>query len=274
MGTRDVETHLTLPLPASRGEGLRYNMELRFIGSGDAFGSGGRFNTCFLVTGAHGRFLIDCGATSLVALKQAAVDPATIDAVVISHLHGDHFGGLPFLLLDARLTTKRTKPLLLCGPPGLEERLRAAQEALFPGSSERPLGFALEHCALDAGTRCDTGHFAVTPFPAVHDAGAPCYSLRIECEGKVIAYSGDTEWNEDLAAAARDADLFICECSSWERPLKGHIDYRTLAPRLASPMFKASGAKRIVLTHMSPEMLERRSALAHETASDGMVVIL
>ncbi|HXE28334.1 MAG TPA: MBL fold metallo-hydrolase [Stellaceae bacterium] len=249
-------------------------MELRFIGSGDAFGSGGRFNTCFLVTGAHGRFLIDCGATSLVALKQAAVDPATIDAVVISHLHGDHFGGLPFLLLDARLTTKRTKPLLLCGPPGLEERLRAAQEALFPGSSERPLGFALEHCALDAGTRCDTGHFAVTPFPAVHDAGAPCYSLRIECEGKVIAYSGDTEWNEDLAAAARGADLFICECSSWERPLKGHIDYRTLAPRLASPMFKASGAKRIVLTHMSPEMLERRSALAHETASDGMVVIL
>lgn len=243
-------------------------MELRFIGSGDAFGSGGRFNTCFLVTGAHGRFLIDCGASSLVALKQAAIDPATIDAVVISHLHGDHFGGLPFLLLDARLT-KRTQPLLLCGPPGLEGRLRATQEALFPGSSERPLGFALEHRALAAGTRCDAGHVAVTPAPAMHDAGAPCYSLRIECEGKVIAYSGDTEWNDDLAAVARGADLFICECSSWERPLKGHIDYRTLAPRLA-PI----GAKRVILTHMSPEMLERRSMLAHETASDGMVVIL
>ena len=244
-------------------------MELRFIGSGDAFGSGGRFNTCFLVSAAHGRFLIDCGASSLVALKQAAIDPASIDAVVVSHLHGDHFGGLPFLLLDARLMSRRAKPLLLCGPPGLEERLRAAQEALFPGSSERPLGFALEHRALHAGARCDAGPFAVTPFRAVHEAGAPCYSLRIECEGKVIAYSGDTEWNDELAAAARGADLFICECSSGERPLQGHIDYRTLAPRLAS-----LAAKRIVLTHMNPDMLERRSMLAHETASDGMVVIL
>lgn len=243
-------------------------MELRFIGSGNAFGSGGRFNTCFLVSGTGARFLIDCGASSLVALKQAAIDPNSINAVVISHLHGDHFGGLPFLLLDARLMSKREKPLLLCGPPGLEERLRATQEALFPGSSERPLGFPLDHRPLNAGTRCDTEHFAVTPFPATHDAGAPCYSLRIECKGKVIAYSGDTEWSDDLAAAARGADLFICECSSWERPLKGHIDYQTLAPKLGG-----LGAKRVILTHMNPDMLERRSALAHETASDGMVVI-
>jgi ribonuclease BN (tRNA processing enzyme) len=244
-------------------------MELRFIGSGNAFGSGGRFNTCLLVTAAESRFLIDCGASSLVALRQAAVDPASIDAVVVSHLHGDHFGGLPFLLLDARLMSKRIKPLLLCGPPGLEERLRATQEALFPGASERPLGFALAHRALGARTRCETEHFAVTPFPAIHDAGAPCFSLRIECEGKVIAFSGDTEWNDELATAARGADLFICECSSWERPLKGHIDYRTLAPKLA-----ALGARRVILTHMNPDMLERRSMLAHETASDGMVVIL
>jgi ribonuclease BN (tRNA processing enzyme) len=244
-------------------------MELRFIGCGDAFGSGGRFNTCFLVTGAGGRFLIDCGASSLVALKQAAIDLDSIDAVVISHLHGDHFGGLPFLLMDARHLSKRTKPLLLCGPPGIEERLRAAQEVLFPDSSEKPLGFALEYRTLAAGRRCDAGHFAVTPFPAIHDAGAPCYSLRIECEGKTIAYSGDTEWNENLAPAARGADLFICECSSWEGPLTGHIDYRTLGPKLDT-----LGAKRVILTHMNPDMLERRSMLSHETASDGVVVIL
>lgn len=244
-------------------------MELRFIGCGDAFGSGGRFNTCFLVTAGSRRFLIDCGASSLVALKQAAVDPNTIDAIVVSHLHGDHFGGLPFFLLDARLMSKRQRPLLLIGPPGLEERLAAAQEVLFPGSSQRPLGFALEHRALTAGTRRAGDGFAVVPYPARHEAGAPCFSLRLDCEGKTIAFSGDTEWSDDLAAAARGADLFICECSSWERPLSGHIAYRTLAPLLAT-----LGAKRVILTHMNPEMLERRSVLGHETASDGMVLIL
>lgn len=244
-------------------------MELRFIGCGDAFGSGGRFNTCFLVTAGGHRFLIDCGASSLVALKQAAIDPNTIDAVVVSHLHGDHFGGLPFLLLDARLMSKRKRPLLLIGPPGLEERLAAAQEVLFPGSSQRPLGFPLAYRALTARERCVGDGFDVVPYPARHEAGAPCFSLRIACDGKAIAFSGDTEWSDDLAAASRGADLFICECSSWERPLSGHINYRELAPQLAM-----LGIKRVILTHMNPEMLERRSVLGHETASDGMVLTL
>ena len=72
-------------------------MRLQFIGTGDAFGSGGRFNTCFLVESSGLRFLIDCGATSLTALNRFDVDPDSIDAVFISHLHGDHFGGLVFM---------------------------------------------------------------------------------------------------------------------------------------------------------------------------------
>ena len=244
-------------------------MELRFIGSGDAFGSGGRFNTCFLVTGASCRFLIDCGATSLVALKQNGIDPNSIDGVVVSHLHGDHFGGLPFFLLDARHIAKRARPLFLLGPPGLKARLEAAQEVLFPGSSQTALGFALTIGELAAESRSEQAGFAVTPFLAAHSAGAPCFSLRIEVEGKIVAYSGDTEWNERLVLAAQGADLFICECSSYERTLKGHLDYVGLSPRL-----ERIGAKRVILTHMNPDMLERRLALAHETASDGTIVTL
>jgi ribonuclease BN (tRNA processing enzyme) len=244
-------------------------MEIRFIGSGDAFGSGGRFNTCFLVTGSQCRFLVDCGATSLVALKQNDIDPNSIDGVVVSHLHGDHFGGLPFLLLDARHLAKRARPLFLIGPAGLEVRLKAAQEVLFPGSSQTALGFALDYRELTPEMRNTGSGFAVTPFLAEHAAGAPCFSLRIECDGKIVTYSGDTEWTERLVLAAQGADLFICECSSYERPLKGHLDYKTLRPQL-----DRIGAKRVILTHMNPDMIARRLALAHETASDGTIVTL
>jgi ribonuclease BN (tRNA processing enzyme) len=244
-------------------------MEIQFIGSGDAFGSGGRFHTCFLVTASSCRFLIDCGASSLVALKQRGIPLDSIDGVVVSHLHGDHFGGLPFLLLDARHMSKRERPLFLYGPPGLKERLEAAQEALFPGATQMPAEFALVYEVLAAETRCAGSGFAVTPFLAEHSAGAPAFALRIEADGKVVTYSGDTEWTDRLIGAARGADLFICECSSYERPLTGHLDYKSLSGKLAT-----IGAKRVILTHLNPDMLERRSVLAHETASDGMIVTL
>lgn len=78
-------------------------MEVRFIGSGDAFGSGGRLQPCILVTDKEQRFALDFGLTALIGLRRQEIDPNTIDAVLLSHLHGDHCGGVPFLLMDAML---------------------------------------------------------------------------------------------------------------------------------------------------------------------------
>ncbi|HUZ72769.1 MAG TPA: MBL fold metallo-hydrolase [Stellaceae bacterium] len=244
-------------------------MEVTFIGSGDAFGSGGRFNTCFLFAGARCRLLIDCGASSLVALKQRGIDPNDLDGVVVSHLHGDHFGGLPFLLLDAQHLSRRRRNLFLWGPAGLAARLASTREALFPGSTETTLRFPLSYREIEAGERAVGEGFAVTPFPAAHAAGAPCFALRLEIDGRILAYSGDTAWTEALVAAARGADLFICECSSYARRQSGHLDYDALAPRLAQ-----IGAKRVILTHMNPDMLEARGGIAHETAEDGLTITL
>ena len=245
-------------------------MKLTFIGSGDAFGTDGRFNTCFLLSGSSCNLLIDCGASSLVALKRARTDLNAIDGVLLTHLHGDHFGGLPFLLLDMQLMSKRTRPFFIWGPAGFPARLTALREALFPGSSRASLKFAVETAELEAGARRQGAGFAATPYPANHSAGAePCFSLRVECDGRTVTYSGDTAWTDALIEAAGGADLFVCECSSRERPVKGHLDYATLAAKLPQ-----IGAKRTIITHMNPDMLAAAGALGLETAHDGLTVAL
>jgi ribonuclease BN (tRNA processing enzyme) len=244
-------------------------MQVRFVGCGDAFGSGGRFNTCFHVSSENVNFLIDCGASSLPALKQQDIARDDIDLVLITHFHGDHFAGLPFLLLDAQFT-RRTRPLVIAGPDGIETRLTQAMEVMFEHSSKTRQRFDLSVVALKPGETRAFGAVNVTPFPVVHGAsGGPFLAYRIEAEGRVVAYSADTEWTETLIPAARDADLFIAEAYYHDRIVKNHLSLKTLEAHL--PEIKP---KRLILTHMSDDMLARLDRLGYMAASDGMVVEL
>src|SRR4029079_15856915 len=141
-------------------------MQVRFVGCGDAFGSGGRFNTCFHVTGASVNFLIDCGASSLPALQRLGIARDAIALILITHFHGDHFGGLPFLLLDAQFT-RRTRPLVVAGPAGIEARLVQVMEALFKNPSKTKQRFDLSVVALKPAETRSFGAVKVTPFPVV-----------------------------------------------------------------------------------------------------------
>jgi ribonuclease BN (tRNA processing enzyme) len=244
-------------------------MQLRFVGCGDAFGSGGRSNTCFHVTGEQVNFLIDCGASSLPALKRQGIALDAIDLILITHFHGDHFAGLPFLLLDAQFT-RRTRPLVIAGPRGIEARLTQVMEALFEHSSTTKPRFDLSVVALNAEETRQFGAVKVTPFAVVHGAsGGPFLAYRIEAEGRTIAYSADTEWTETLIGAARDADLFVAEAYTYDRVVKNHLDLKTLIAHL-----RDINARRLVLTHLSDDMLGRLDHLGYEAAHDGMIVTL
>ena len=243
-------------------------MRLQFLGSGDAFGSGGRFNTCFhLERARQGNVLIDCGASSMVAIRKWGVVPNDISTILVSHLHGDHFGGIPFFLLDAQLISRRTTPLTLAGPPGFGERLMTVMEAMFAGSTKIERKHVLDIRELDLHERAEFSGLAVTPYLMKHYSGAPSYALRIEAEGKVLTYSGDTEWVEELIPAGRGADLFICEAYFFEKVMKYHIDYTTLTRHLTE-----IAPKRTIITHMSAELLARQKEVALEAAHDGLVV--
>jgi len=241
-------------------------LRLTFLGSGDAFGSGGRLQTCMLLESDGRRWLLDCGATSLVALRGAAIDPASIDAVLLSHLHGDHFGGVPFLLLDGQFR-RGTRPLVVAGPPGVEARVASAMEALFPGATGVARRFVTTFVEWREREPIDVAGALVTPYPVVHPSGAPPFALRVQAGGRTLVYSGDTEWTEVLVEAARGADLFVCEAYTFERKIRFHLDWATVAAQRA-----ALECGRLIVTHMSEDMLARLPDLEVEAARDGLAL--
>jgi ribonuclease BN (tRNA processing enzyme) len=241
-------------------------LTLTFLGSGDAFGSGGRLQTCMLVEADSQRLLIDCGTTSLVALRRAGIDPASIDAILISHLHGDHFGGVPFLLLDGQFR-RGTRPLVVAGPPGVEARVAATMEALFPGATGIQRRFTTTFVEWREREPIDVAGARVVAYPVMHPSGAPPFALRVQAAGRTVVYSGDTEWTDILGEAARGADLFVCEAYTFERKIRFHLDWATVAAHRADLQ-----CGRLVVTHMSDDMLARLPDLAVEAARDGLTL--
>jgi ribonuclease BN (tRNA processing enzyme) len=245
-------------------------MQVQFIGCGDAFGSGGRFNTCFHVKGERANFLIDCGASSLVALKDNQIAVNEIETILVSHFHADHFGGVPFFILDAQLISKRTQPLTIVGPKGIHEWYERAMETSFPGSSKTKQRFDLSIAELRPHETATFGEMSVTPFVANHaESAGPCLAFRIETEGRTIAYTGDTEWTNELIEAGRNADLLIAEAYFYDKKVKYHLDLAALAEQLS--LIKPG---RLILTHMSEDMLARLPDIPYQGAEDGTILEL
>ena len=244
-------------------------LTVRFVGSGDSFGSGGRFQTCIVVDGPGSRFAIDFGASSLIALAQQGIDHNSLDAILLTHLHGDHCGGVPFLLIDAMLAARRARPLVIAGPRDLRPRMDALREALFPGSAVMTPRFPLEWIAMEPGRAHPVLDLVVTPEPARHTRETNPTALRVEVDGRVVTYTGDTEWTEDVARAARGADLLIAECYFHDKPVKWHLNYPDIAAHAGRV-----GARRLILTHLSREMLARAADVPEQCAHDGLVITL
>lgn len=245
---------------------------LTVLGSADTFSAGGRGNACYLVEDAEGAFCVDFGPTALMALKAKGFDPDDLDAVFLTHLHGDHFGGLQQLFVDAVHRAHRRRPLTVGGPVGTARKVEAWFRMAYGGSADkrtyatRYLEWAPGDVGLAVGRRIRT-------FRAAHmkpKDGALC--LRIKSGQQVLAFSGDTGWTEALPELARGADLFVCECTEDKESQQAHLSWEELAPR-----FGQLEARRILLTHLSESMRRKQGQLAAprvQFAEDGMVVRL
>lgn len=244
---------------------------LTVAGSGDPLGSGGRLQTCFHVDAPSTSFLIDCGASALPSLKAAGIDPDDVETVLVTHLHGDHFGGLPFLVLDAQHRTDRTRPLRIVGPPGVERRVTAAMDVFFPGLADVEQAFDISFVEFEDAETVTRGPLTVTPHEVAHPSGAPSFALRVSVDGTTVAYSGDTEWTDALVDVASGADLFLCEAYSYGTEIPYHLSYE----RIEAERDRLD-ADRIALTHMREYVLDRLPELdeTFEVVDDGTRFVL
>jgi ribonuclease BN (tRNA processing enzyme) len=242
---------------------------LTFLGTGDAYSPGGRHFSAYMLEHPEGALLIDCGPTILSSLNRLGLAAEPIDAVLISHFHGDHLGGLPFLFLQYIYLEPRIRPLRVIGPRQVESRVMMIFRAMYADTANEPLPFPLDFIEMSPGEQVALSGMRIDAFHAVHQDDPPSLGFEIRAGGRKIVYTGDGGWTEELIEHTKDADLFLCECSFFETRLETHLDY----PRLAENMGRF-GAKRIVLTHLGQEVLARQAEVDLEMAYDGLVIDL
>ena len=240
-------------------------MTLTCLGTSDAFGSAGRHCAGYLVETGAGQFLVDAGPSVLSALKSVGRSTEPIDGVLLSHLHGDHFGGVPFLLLEYTYERPRTRPLVVVGPPGTEERVFELYRALYADAGREPLRFPVEFVELSDHDAHEIGDLRVESFAVPHVRTGLALGLRLSAASRVLVYSGDTSWTATLLEESRGADLFLCECSTFATQVPGHVRYSEIEENR-----RRLECRQLLLTHLGREMRERSGEIAEALANDGM----
>lgn len=243
--------------------------EVIFVGTSDAFGAGGRRQSAILLRAKRGSALLDCGPTTLTGLVALQVARDEIDTIVLTHYHGDHFGGVPLFLLAAKYCDLRRRPIHIVGPGNVREKIETASLALGHPMDEGDWPFEIRYGTLDVNREVAAGPVGIRAFETNHQADSLPHGVMVDMEGSRIAYSGDTGWFDKLPDLVRGAELFISECTQYDGEFPYHLNYRQLEAHKSE--FECG---RIILTHLGPEMTDRRGVGSFETADDGLVLKL
>lgn len=241
--------------------------ELVFIGTSDAFGAGGRRQSAIFVRAERGGMLLDCGGTTNTGLGQLGIPRDEIDVILVSHFHGDHFGGIPHFLYAALYTDQRRHPIEIVGPPEIEARVHALATAMGHQLDEPEWSFPIRYREIRPEETLHAGPAEIVAFATQHQPDSNPQGYRVCLGREQIAYSGDTGWFEGLPREVAGSDLFICECTLHDATLDFHLSLEQLREHRDD-----LDCGRLVLTHLGADMSDRRGQIEIETADDGLAI--
>ncbi len=240
---------------------------LTVLGSGDAFCSGGRLNAGYVIRAKDAVVLIDAGPTILAGMKRCGIDPSELRLVLITHLHGDHFAGLPFLILDYLYQTTHFKGLTIAGPRNLASRVWRLFRAMYPRTNPQPVARKLEFVVLRPDERARFGKVIVESLRTPHTVGDVSLALKVTVAGKSLVFSGDTGWTDELLDFSAGSDLTLLECTQYDGVGGTHLSYAQIIKNV-----NRFSTRRLILTHLGQDVLPHSDELAVETAFDGMML--
>lgn len=243
--------------------------EIVFIGTSDAFGAGGRRQSAIFARGERGGMLLDCGATTNTGLSQLGISRDEIDVILISHFHGDHFGGIPAFLYASLYTDERQHPIEIVGPPEVEARVHTLALAMGHDLEHPDWTYPIRYREIRANESFTAGPAEIDAFATEHQPESNPQGYRVRLGREQIAYSGDTGWFDDLPKQISGSDLFICECTMHDTQLDFHLNLQQLREHRDD-----LDCGRLILTHLGHEMAEQRGQIEIETADDGLAVKL
>ncbi|HTS16035.1 MAG TPA: MBL fold metallo-hydrolase [Verrucomicrobiae bacterium] len=239
-------------------------MRVITLGTADAFGAAGRLHSAVVVRSGDVTGLVDCGPSILPALYRGKVGADDIDFMLITHLHGDHIGGVPMLLLDYQYRSRRTRPLVVIGTALCRSRLEALTALMYAEITKKRRRFAVDYRTIRPGGTMSVCGMRIRAYRMQHIEREQCLGYRIERGGKSVAITGDTTWCESVAEMSRGADLLVTECTDYDRRTPVHMSYTRLREHRDE-----IGAKRVVLTHVGDDLLKNRGKVRHRIARDG-----
>ncbi len=220
-------------------------MEFFILGSGTCVPTAERGPSGAVLALPRHLLFFDGGSGSLRQMARLGLDFRKIDFLCLSHFHPDHVADLVPFLFATNYTPDfvRTLPLNLIGPPGLRkfyDQLRGIYGHWINAQT-----YPLEIIEIEEGAT-SFSDLRLEALPLVHSTTS--IGFRISVEGRVLSYSGDTDYCENIVKLGKNSDLLILECSfPQERRKKGH-----LTPLLAGKIAREASCKKLLLTHFYP----------------------
>ena len=227
-------------------------LDIAFLGTGNALAQ----SRCWSGFLLNRRYLFDTPPTALLSLNRLSADLAAIDTIFISHFHGDHFFGLPFLFLDFAHRTQRRDDLTLIGPPGLEERVERLMEIGYPRTFGHQAGYSRRYVEVGDGAEGELNELSFRAVGVEHGEGAmPCLGFRVAVGGRTLSYTGDTAWCDGLLALADDVEVLVSDCTYTEG--RRHPAQHLSLDEIGDLRQQIDPRTRVILTHLGGPITDR-----------------